>query len=250
MEDLIPIGQFARASRLSQKALRLYGENGLLPPAWVDPDTGYRYYRLEQLRTATLIGLLRRAGMPLNAIRSFLRAPAPERLEEFERQITADFAEQRRVLRYIQRILKEEPMFDVQTKQVPVQRYVSRSTEVYVKDLEPFITDTLKQLFEEYEPAGHPFSLFHGPVNHEENGPVEVGLPTSDGDKELAAGEVAFTIATGHQCDFPEILGAYDAVARWASEQGRELDGAPREIYLWDPAKGETPEMEIAWLLK
>ncbi|MDQ3672281.1 MAG: MerR family transcriptional regulator, partial [Actinomycetota bacterium] len=35
MEDLIPIGQFAAASRLSLKALRLYDENGLLPPAYV-----------------------------------------------------------------------------------------------------------------------------------------------------------------------------------------------------------------------
>ncbi len=41
MENLMPIGQFAEASRLSQKALRLYGENGLLAPAWVDPDSGY-----------------------------------------------------------------------------------------------------------------------------------------------------------------------------------------------------------------
>ena len=39
----MPIGEFAAASRLSQKALRLYGEKGLLPPARVDPDSGYRY---------------------------------------------------------------------------------------------------------------------------------------------------------------------------------------------------------------
>src|SRR5262249_5535052 len=57
--NLMSIGEFATASRLSQKALRLYGENGLLPPAWVDPDSGYRYYRPEQLRSATLIALLR-----------------------------------------------------------------------------------------------------------------------------------------------------------------------------------------------
>ena len=37
MENLMSIGEFASVSRLSQKALRLYGERGLLPPAWVDP---------------------------------------------------------------------------------------------------------------------------------------------------------------------------------------------------------------------
>ena len=60
MENLLSIGEFASASQLSQKALRLYGENALLPPAWVDPDSGYRYYHPDQLREATLIALLRR----------------------------------------------------------------------------------------------------------------------------------------------------------------------------------------------
>jgi protein phosphatase len=34
---LVSIGEFARLSRLSPKALRLYNELGLLPPARVDP---------------------------------------------------------------------------------------------------------------------------------------------------------------------------------------------------------------------
>jgi DNA-binding transcriptional MerR regulator len=50
MENLMSVGEFASASRLSQKALRLYGEKGLLPPTWVDPASGYRYYTLEQVR--------------------------------------------------------------------------------------------------------------------------------------------------------------------------------------------------------
>jgi DNA-binding transcriptional MerR regulator len=42
--DLMSIGEFARQSRLSQKALRLYDELDLLPPARVDPDSGYSSY--------------------------------------------------------------------------------------------------------------------------------------------------------------------------------------------------------------
>jgi DNA-binding transcriptional MerR regulator len=42
--DLMSIGEFARLSRLSAKALRLYDELGLLPPAQVDPGSGYRWY--------------------------------------------------------------------------------------------------------------------------------------------------------------------------------------------------------------
>lgn len=62
---MLTIGDFARASRLSAKALRRYDELGLLPPARVDPFTGYRYYAAEQLERARLIAWLRGIGMPL-----------------------------------------------------------------------------------------------------------------------------------------------------------------------------------------
>jgi PPM family protein phosphatase len=66
--DLLSIGAFARRSRLSLKALRLYDELGLLPPAHVDAETGYRYYAAAQVDRARLIGLLRRLDMPLARI--------------------------------------------------------------------------------------------------------------------------------------------------------------------------------------
>ncbi|MCX4761720.1 MerR family transcriptional regulator [Streptomyces sp. NBC_01275] len=66
---MLTIGAFARACRLSPKALRLYDELELLRPARVDPDTGYRYYAVEQLEQARLVAWLRRLGMPLARIR-------------------------------------------------------------------------------------------------------------------------------------------------------------------------------------
>jgi DNA-binding transcriptional MerR regulator len=246
MEDLLSIGEFAAASRLSQKALRLYGEKGLLAPAWVDPDSGYRYYLFDQVREATLIALLRRGGMPLAEIRSFLREPTVELLEEYERRVTDEFAERRRVLRYVKRILKEESMYDVLTRQVPEQPYVGRSKRVLVPELESFINSTFAELGD--ADGGYPFVLYHGPVNTEEDGPVEVCVPQRNGEKRLPAGEVAFTEISGTQCSFPEILGAYEAVYRWAKEQGREPDGPAREIYLND--LGETLHMEIALPLR
>jgi protein phosphatase len=67
---LLTIGAFAKASRLSPKALRLYDELGLLPPAHVDPSSGYRFYSSEQLDQARLVAWLRRLGMPLARIRT------------------------------------------------------------------------------------------------------------------------------------------------------------------------------------
>jgi effector-binding domain-containing protein len=98
--------------------------------------------------------------------------------------------------------------------------------------------------------SDHAFTLYHGEVNEQADGPVEVCVPTREGPKRLPAGEVAYTVATGDQCKFPEIIGAYDAVARWAKENGRELHGSPREIYRSDPHRGEEPRMEIAWPIR
>ncbi len=66
--ELLTIGAFARASRLSPKALRLYDSLGLLKPAHVDEVSGYRFYRPDQLERARLVAWLRRIGMPLARI--------------------------------------------------------------------------------------------------------------------------------------------------------------------------------------
>ncbi len=73
-------------------------------------------------------------------------------------------------------------------------------------------------------------------------------MPTADGDNEIDAQEVAFTVARGDECEYPQILAAYDAVVAFASSLGRQLDGAPREVYLVDPGSG-TPAMEVAFAL-
>jgi DNA-binding transcriptional MerR regulator len=246
MEGLMTIGEFATAARLSQKALRLYGESGLLAPAWVDPDSGYRYYSVDQLAPARLVALLRRAGMPLAEIRAFLRDRTVDRLDDYERRVADDFAERRRVLRYVKRILKEEDVYDVLTKQVDARSYVSRSQRVLVSELDAYILETFEALGPPDE--DRPFVVYHGPVNDDEDGPVEVCVPKTAGDKLLPAGEVAFTELAGAQCDFPEILGAYEAVYRWAKEHGREPAGPPREIHV-DPSP-ETMRLEIALPLR
>jgi serine/threonine protein phosphatase PrpC len=68
--DLLTIGAFSALTRLSPKALRLYAELGLLPPAHVEPATGYRFYSPAQLERARLVAWLRRLGMPLALIRT------------------------------------------------------------------------------------------------------------------------------------------------------------------------------------
>ncbi|WP_246080145.1 MerR family transcriptional regulator [Nonomuraea mesophila] len=79
---LLTIGAFARAVRLSPKALRLYDQLGLLRPAAVDGESGYRFYDPAQLERARLIASLRRLGMPLARIRQVCDLPGPAAAEE------------------------------------------------------------------------------------------------------------------------------------------------------------------------
>src|SRR4029453_14007599 len=60
---------------LSRKALAHYHEVGLLPPAEIDSDTGYRRYQLEQVPMAQVIRRLRELGMSLDDVRAVIEAP-------------------------------------------------------------------------------------------------------------------------------------------------------------------------------
>jgi len=73
-DELIPIGRFARLSGLSVGALRHYDELGLLHPATVDPETGYRRYARTQQADARAIARLRDLEVPLDEIRELLGA--------------------------------------------------------------------------------------------------------------------------------------------------------------------------------
>ncbi|MFE2294241.1 protein phosphatase 2C domain-containing protein [Streptomyces sp. NPDC059452] len=95
---LLTIGTFAKASRLSPKALRLYDELGLLTPARVDPVSGYRLYAPEQLDRARLVAWLRRLGMPLARIQhigTLEPAAAAQEIRTFWAQVEADTAARR-----------------------------------------------------------------------------------------------------------------------------------------------------------
>jgi DNA-binding transcriptional MerR regulator len=105
----LAIGRFSRLTGLSVKALRLYGELGLLPPASVDPQTGYRSYSVEQVERAESIRLLRRLELPLDEIAAILAADDPTRTRELllghQRRMATRAVEVRAVLQGLQPLL-------------------------------------------------------------------------------------------------------------------------------------------------
>ncbi|MFE7121269.1 protein phosphatase 2C domain-containing protein [Streptomyces sp. NPDC057654] len=111
---LLTIGVFAKASRLSPKALRLYDELGLLAPARVDPVTGYRLYAPEQLDQARLVAWLRRLGMPLVRIQRVCTLEADAAAQEiraFWAQVEADTAARRDLATFlIDHLSRKDPV--------------------------------------------------------------------------------------------------------------------------------------------
>jgi len=72
--ELLTVGNMARASGLTTKALRHYDRIGLLPPAVIDGGNGYRRYRGDQVAEARLVQLLRSLELPLDQVRTVVAA--------------------------------------------------------------------------------------------------------------------------------------------------------------------------------
>ena len=81
LQPLLTISAFARAVELAPSTLRYYDEAGLLPPAEVDPHSGYRYYTPDLERRARLIGRMREVGVPVETMRLVLDGPPDQAVE-------------------------------------------------------------------------------------------------------------------------------------------------------------------------
>ena len=66
---LYKIGMFAQMNHITVKALRFYEDQGLLLPAYVDGENGYRYYTMNQMADIQRITALKQAGFTLDDIK-------------------------------------------------------------------------------------------------------------------------------------------------------------------------------------
>lgn len=117
-QGMLPIGQFSRFVGLSIRMLRYYDEHGVLSPARVDADTGYRYYTAGQMYEAARIRELRDIGLPVAAIAALVRRAGDadalaQALDAQRGQLVADAARTERRLADIDRLIRslaEAPM--------------------------------------------------------------------------------------------------------------------------------------------
>lgn len=70
---MLKIGDFSRICQVSIKALRHWDSIGLLIPAHIDAQSGYRYYTIEQLTQVNRIMALKTMGLGLPQILELTR---------------------------------------------------------------------------------------------------------------------------------------------------------------------------------
>ena len=70
-KNLMSIGEVSRIMGVHVKSLRYYDRIGVLQPAWVDPDTGYRYYHPTQLSMVQAIQFCVELGIPLKQFQEY-----------------------------------------------------------------------------------------------------------------------------------------------------------------------------------
>lgn len=265
MPDLMTIGEFATATWLSPKALRLYDRNGLLSPDAVDPSNGYRMYSRSQIDDARLVAMLRRIEMPLEQIRELLSLPVPERSAFVARHREADEAQharRRSLARFLEHAIAEGSLdgdgqpgasrFEVALRTVPESALLTSTRHTAARDLPEVIRSGAIALHELARSRGGAtgtlVAIYHGQVGWESDGPIEICVPLRDAERshrtEPAHAEL-FTSVPAEDVQFPRILAAFDAVRGRARRLGLTPAGPPREIYTGDGSPS-GPRCEVA----
>ncbi|RJL35309.1 MerR family transcriptional regulator [Bailinhaonella thermotolerans] len=232
-EELVSIGRFARLCRLSVKQLRHYDELGLLPPARVDPDSGYRYYRRGQAREALAIGLLRSLEVPLAAIGEVL-AGRPGELEKVRARMEEDLARRRRSLAALDRVLAEGlPAPEVRLVRETALRALVERDAVPPARIGAGAAACAGRLAARMAGTAPLVGVF--PLDLGDLVPVMLAAPAGDlpAEEVLPGGLFATAVHSGPYDQVP--LTAH-AVLAWCGDHGLTPRGQMREVYVSDPA--------------
>lgn len=259
------IGDFARRGQVSVRMLRHYDAIGLLPPAFVDPVSGYRYYSAAQLARLNRLVVLKDLGFTLQQVGAILdeRVSAEElrgmlrlRQAELAASVAAEAARLAQVEARLRAIESEGCMSaaDVVVKPVPAVRVAE--LRAVAEGHEPeFIGPVVGPLFEELcvrlsaagvTPVG-PGIAYYEPTGDRGAVTVHAAMPVGADVTAKRAFEVvvlpAIEAATlVHQGSMDDVMPSVQALGVWLEEHGYRSTGLPREVYL------DVPDDVAAWV--
>lgn len=268
---MLRIGDFARLSQVSVKALRFYDEIGLLRPTIVDHTTGYRYYAPHLLTRLNRILAFKELGFSLAEIVELLesdwsdeqmRTVLARKRAALSQRIAREQAQLAQVDAWLQQLTNAESSAAalITLRQIPVQLVASvRST------LDSY--DEAEELFSELQHYLRPYqhgrgsaqraAIWHGCASRSEQIECEalIWLQRRVPEKgcvrvyELPASTAACVL---HQGADDTIEQTYRATRRWIKTQGHQIAGPNREVYWPDAhaAASEVTEIQFPVLLK
>ncbi|MFD9357892.1 MerR family transcriptional regulator [Streptomyces sp. NPDC060031] len=257
---MITIGELGARTRLSSKALRLYGDRGLLPPAQVDSRTGFRRYGSAQVERARRIALLRAAGMPLARIAVVLDSSGEvsvRLVDAYWREQESAHGARRDAVGHVREVLtgRSPTMYEIAERDVPEQKVLFTQRHVSAAELPGFLAEASGLLFSRLRQAGAGlsgpvFAVYHGLVSEDSDGLVEVCAPTQNavepadriGVRIEPAHREAYTALTKRHEGYSAMAAAHDAVGAWLAEHGYARGASNREVYYPNWATAEPGE--------
>jgi len=268
------IGAFARVAQVSVRTLHHYDDVGLLPPAQVDPQTGYRWYRADQLQRLNRILALRDLGLPLTEVRKVvddevsldeLRGMLRLRQAEARDRMAAEAERLSRVDARLRQMETEGRVsdYDVVVKPVEAQHVAlvdATATSFGNATLGPIFGQLFGELYGELDrlgvaPAGPQIALYEesevpaAPIKVMACVPVEEADVTSDRLEVADVPAIPRAATTIHRGSMANVEEGYGALLRWADETGEQIDGFSREVYLECSGDPETWITELQFAL-
>jgi DNA-binding transcriptional MerR regulator len=265
MSNTVSIGDFSLMTHLSIKTLRYYHQVGLLEPAEVDPDTGYRHYGVEQLPTAQIIQRFRDLDMPIDEVKAVLAAPDLDTrnglIATHLGRLEGELEQTRQAVQLLRNLL-ETPHAPIAlehrtipaTPAVGIQHVVDRS------DLLVWFAGALGELYatiaaQGLQPSGPSGGLFASALFQYERGEVTIFVPISGTLQTVGrvaplvvpAAEVAVTV---HDGSLANLNDTYGALGVYVAKHALGVVGPVREYYLVDArttSDATAWRTELAW---
>ena len=155
-------------------------------------------------------------------------------------------------------------MHDIALRTVPGKDLLTTERRQTVEGLSDFIGEAVDRITAHLETSGASVAapmrvIYHGMVTEDSDGPVEVAVPFTGSVaavddlrvRRQGAGTEACTALSRREADFPQILGAYDALGRFIDDSGLERAGSPAEVYLTLRAEADAEpdrvHLEVVW---
>lgn len=258
---MLKIGEFSKLTQISIRMLRYYDETGLLKPAAIDPQTGYRLYSSDQLTRLNQILTLRDCGFTISEISAMMgsQSLSPALIEAKQKEIQQIIAAEQIKLKRLESLKQRQSQGHFAD---PVQIVIKAVPACHVLSLRRVIPDyyaegALWQAMAAFVQAerltavGQAFSIFHDEAYQEKNVDVELCLPVkqsgkNQGDFRFRDVEGRAAMASTFVCGpFSEIAGAYRAFVRWLEENGSHLDGPDRQIVHRGPWNETDPRQYL-----